>query len=95
MRAILSLYVGPIPRPVVPIRALPKKRSVTLSSVTWYGVIRCAFALMTSLEVSTPRSSSPAISWSNTAGSMTTPLPMTGVTSGVRMPLGSKCSANF
>ena len=26
---------------------------------------------------------------------MTTPLPMTGVTPGLRMPLGSRCSAYF
>ena len=33
MRFILSAYVGPMPRPVVPIRRLPRKRSVTLSIV--------------------------------------------------------------
>ncbi len=39
-RLILSAYVGPMPRPVVPILRFPRKRSVTLSSVTLYGVIR-------------------------------------------------------
>ena len=33
-----------MPRPVVPILALPRKRSVTLSIATWYGMIRCASA---------------------------------------------------
>ena len=33
IRFILSAYVGPMPRPVVPIRREPRKRSVTLSSV--------------------------------------------------------------
>src|SRR4051812_40320800 len=32
-RATLSAYAGPMPRPVVPIFALPRKRSVTRSSV--------------------------------------------------------------
>ena len=40
----MSAYVGPIPRPVVPILALPRNRSPTLSRVTWYGVIRWALA---------------------------------------------------
>ena len=32
-RLILSAYAGPMPRPVVPIWFLPRKRSVTLSMV--------------------------------------------------------------
>jgi hypothetical protein len=32
IRLILSAYVGPMPRPVVPILRDPRKRSVTLSS---------------------------------------------------------------
>lgn len=79
MRLILSAYVGPMPRPVVPILRLPRKRSPTLSRVTLYGVIRCALPLMSSLEVSMPRSLRPRSSESRTAGSTTTPLPMTGV----------------
>ena len=35
MRLILSAYVGPMPRPVVPIWFLPRNRSVTLSMVVW------------------------------------------------------------
>ena len=35
MRLILSAYAGPMPRPVVPSLALPRKRSVTLSMVAW------------------------------------------------------------
>jgi hypothetical protein len=57
--------------------------------------MRWAFALMTSFDVSMPRAFSPAISSRSTAGSMTTPLPMTGTTEGVRMPLGSRWRANF
>ena len=33
VRLILSAYVGPMPRPVVPILRLPRNRSVTLSIV--------------------------------------------------------------
>ncbi len=95
IRLILSAYVGPMPRPVVPIWFLPRKRSVTLSIVVWYDVIRCALLESSRREVSTPRSLSPRISFSRTAASTTTPLPMTGVTPGVRMPDGSRCSANF
>ena len=43
MRLILSAYVGPMPRPVVPMLFLPRNRSVTLSIVVWYDVIRWAF----------------------------------------------------
>ena len=66
---------------------------MTLSIATWYGMIRCASALISSLLVSTPRLSRPASSASSTPGSMTTPLPMTFVTPGVRMPDGMRCSA--
>ncbi len=84
-----------MPRPVVPIRRLPRKRSVTLSRVRWYGVIRWALPEISSLEVSMPRSFRPASSESSTAGSITTPLPMTGVTFGLRIPEGSRCRAYF
>ena len=95
MRLILSAYVGPMPRPVVPIWFLPRKRSVTLSTVVWYDVIRCALLEIVSRLVSTPRALRPSISPRRTAASMTTPLPRTGVTPGVRMPAGSRWSANF
>ena len=94
-RLILSAYVGPIPRPVVPIFRFPRKRSVTLSTVTLYGVMMCAFPLMRSLEVSTPRSFSPFSSENRTDGSTTTPLPMTGVHPGERIPEGSRWRAYF
>ena len=45
--------------------------------------------------MSTPRASSPSISWNSTLRSTTTPLPITGVHPGVRMPLGSRCRAYF
>ena len=84
-----------MPRPVVPIRREPRKRSVTLSRTRLYGGMRWALALTTRREVSTPRASSPSISWNSTPRSMTTPLPMTGVQPGLRMPLGSRCRAYF
>ena len=46
-RLILSAYAGPMPRPVVPIWFLPRKRSVTLSIVEWYDAMTCALALTT------------------------------------------------
>ena len=67
-----------MPRPVVPIRALPRCRSDTLSSAMWWGMIRCALAEISRRSQDTPRSASPSISSSSTAGSMTTPLPITG-----------------
>ncbi len=94
-RFILSAYVGPMPRPVVPMRRLPRNRSVTLSTVRLYEGITCAFALTTSREVSMPRSVSCSISPNSTPRSMTTPLPMTGTTPGVSTPAGSRCSAYF
>ena len=57
-----------MPRPVVPILALPRNRSLTLSMATWYGMIKCASALIISLLVSTPRRSSPDSSSSSTPG---------------------------
>ena len=82
-----------MPRPVVPILALPRYRSVTLSSARWYGVIRWAFAETSSLEQSTPRAARPSISSSRTCGSITTPLPITGTTFGDSTPDGSRCRA--
>ena len=84
-----------MPRPVVPIWRLPRNRSVTLSSVRWYCVMRCAFAEMRSLETSTPRASSASSSSNSTSMSTTTPFAITGVTPGVRMPEGSRCRAYF
>ena len=82
-----------MPRPVVPIRRLPRKRSVTLSIVRLYGATMCAFADTSSREQSTPRAVRPSISSNSTARSMTAPLPITGVHPGVRMPDGSRCNA--
>ena len=60
-RLTLSAYVGPMPRPVVPILFLPRKRSVTLSTVTWYGAMTWALAETTSRSStpSTPRAEQP------------------------------------
>ena len=59
--------------------ALAEEAFRHLVEVAWYGVIRCALPLISSFDVSTPRSFSPLSSESRTAGSTTTPLPMTGV----------------
>ena len=62
IRATLSPYAGPMPRPVVPIRAEPRYRSTTRSSARWCGMIRCASPEMRRRETSTPRSARPSIS---------------------------------
>jgi hypothetical protein len=74
---------------------LPRKRSETLSRVWWYGVIRWALPLIRRREVSMPRAASPSSSVKRTDRSTTTPLPMTGVQPGERMPDGSRWSAYF
>ena len=94
-RLILSEYAGPMPRPVVPMRRLPRNRSVTLSSVRLYGAMTWAADETLRAEVSTPRASSASISSNSTSMSTTTPLPMTGTTPGDRMPDGSRCRAYF
>ena len=84
-----------MPRPVVPILALPRNRSLTLSRARWCGMIRCALAETSSRSQLTPRASRPSISSKSTFGSMTTPLPITGVTFRESTPDGSTCSAYF
>src|SRR5262249_53471461 len=91
-RNALSAYAGPMPRFVVPSLFLPRYRSVTRSSSWWYGMIRCALPDSRNKPVSTPFDPSMSISSSRTAGSTTTPLPITGVTHGYRTPLGTSCS---
>ena len=95
-RLILSAYAGPMPRPVVPIWRLPRKRSVTLSSVRWYCVMTCALALTTQLRDIDVRGSRARRArrraprcrrrrrWRSP-----------GTTPAVRMPDGSRCSAYF
>ena len=84
-----------MPRPVVPMARLPRKRSVTLSMVWWKGATRWALAEIRSREVSAPRASSPSISANRASGLTTTPLPITGVALGLRIPAGSSFSSNF
>ena len=81
-----------MPRPVVPIRWRPSQRSVSLSSSLCQGMIRCALAEMSSLPVAMPWASRAASSASRVPGSTTMPLPITGVTWGYRMPLGTRWS---
>ena len=92
MRHALSAYAGPMPRLVVPSLFLPRKRSVTRSSSWWYGMIRCALPDTRISPVSIPRDSSMSSSSNSTAGSTTTPLPMTGITHGYSTPLGTSWS---
>jgi hypothetical protein len=84
-----------MPRPVVPIWFLPRKRSETLSIATWYDAITWAFALTTSCATSTPRSIRPSSSEKSASGETTTPLAITDVAPGVRMPDGSRWVAYF
>ncbi len=58
-------------------------------------MIKCALAEISSRSQEMPRSFSPSISASSTPGSITTPLPITGTTSGDSTPVGSRCSAYF
>src|SRR5438270_6120851 len=58
-------------------------------------MIRCASAEMSSRSQDRPRSARPSISAISTFGSITTPLPITGVQPGVSTPEGSRCSAYF
>ncbi len=92
-RFTLSAYVGPIPRPVVPMRRAPRNRSDTRSSAALYGAMTWADADTSKRPVSTPRAASPSSSAKSTSRSITTPLPITDVAPGVRMPDGSRCSA--
>ena len=88
----MSAYAGPIPRFVVPRLARPRYRSVTLSNSRWYGMIRWALPLISSLELSIPRSPSACISSRSTRGLTTTPSAITGVTCGYRIPEGTSWS---
>ena len=71
-----------MPRFVVPSLFFPRNRSVTLSSSWWYGMIRWALPETLSRDVSIPLPASMSSSAMRTAGSTTTPLPITGVTWG-------------
>ena len=66
-----------------------------LSIVEWYDAMTCALALTTRPPISTPRSRSPSSSRKSASGETTTPLAMTLVAPGVRMPLGSRWVAYF
>ena len=71
-----------MPRLVVPISSLPSLASPAVSSITWYGMIRCALAEILRPPESMPRRRSPSSSSISTAGSITTPLPITHVLPG-------------
>ncbi len=65
-----------MPRRVVPIWSLPSLASPAWSSSMWYGMIRCALALMRRPERSIPLARSSSSSPVSTLGSITTPLPI-------------------
>ena len=71
-----------MPRRVVPIEKRPRRISAAPSSITWYGMIRCALPDSFSPSSETPRSSSPSISFTRAPGSTTVPLPITQVVPG-------------
>ena len=69
---------------------------MTLSIVEWYDAMTCALALTMRSATCRPRAPiRPSSSPNSASGETTTPLPMTEVAPGVRMPLGSRCVANF
>ena len=68
---------------------------MTLSIVEWYDAITWALELTTSRPIATPRSIIASSSRKSASGETTTPLPITEVQSGVRIPLGSRWVANF
>ena len=82
-----------MPRLVVPSAFLPRNRSVRRSNSWWYGIIRCALPETMSRETSTFLALNESNSASRTAGSTTTPLPMTGVIVGYSTPEGTSCKA--
>ncbi len=53
-RQARSPYVGPMPRPVVPTFAPPRRASFARSRATWYGMITCALRLTRTFGVSMP-----------------------------------------
>src|SRR5215207_6141201 len=84
-----------MPRRVVPIWSFPSLVSPAWSRSMWYGMIRCAFALIRRPERSTPlarRSSSSSV---RTFGSITTPLPIAHSLPGYRMPDGIRWNFHF
>ena len=77
IREALSAYAGPIPRRVVPIWSVPRRRSEAWSIAMCHGMIRCALPESTTTEMSMPRASSPSSSAISTSGSTTQPAPIT------------------
>ena len=66
-----------MPRRVVPIWSLPRRRSEAWSIAMCHGMIRCALPDSTTTEVSMPRDSRSSSSAISTSGSTTQPPPMT------------------
>src|SRR5688572_913466 len=95
-RAALSMYAGPTPLPVVPMRRAPSLASDARSSAGWYGMIRCALREMKRLPSSVmPRRTRPSISSMTDFGSSTTPQPITQRQFSCRIPDGIECRTYF
>ena len=96
LREVLSVYVGPIPFPVVPILAAPLACSLAASSRRWVGRIR--WALRESFREclrSMPPWHNASASSMNSTGSSTTPLPMRFIFSFWNTPEGIERSTYF
>ncbi len=77
-----------MPRRVVPICSRPSFASPAWSRSMWYGMIRCALALIRRPETSTPLARRSSSSPVRTFGSITTPLPIAQMRPGYRIPDG-------
>src|SRR5438094_594293 len=76
-----------MPRFVVPICSLPRRRSLAWSIATCHGMIRCASPERCTTPAERPRDSSSSTSARNTSGSTTQPAPITQIFPR-RTPLG-------
>src|SRR3954467_8651714 len=84
-----------MPRRVVPICSRPSFVSPAWSSSMWYGMIRCALALIFRPPSSTPLARRSSSSAGRTFGSLTTPLPIAHSLPGYRIPDGIRWNFHF
>ena len=92
-RAALSSYAGPMPRPVVPMAAVPRAASRARSSAAWYGRMSGHASLTrTRSAAGTPHSASMRISSTRAVGDSTTPCPIRHCTPSCITPEGTRCS---
>ena len=74
---------------------LPEEPLGHLVDREWYDAITCALALTTQLGRVDASGLEPVDLGKSASGDTTTPLAMTEVHPGVRIPLGNRCVANF